>query len=247
MILKMAEIFNWDFKQKSLRVADLDVLLSYSSENIERKIQSYICEEKEKYDVVIQLDEQKLRGYAQRTQNTNFDLCEYMLTGSIFYTALMDYEGFMLHSSAVVYDGKAYLFSAPCGTGKSTHTSLWCEYFGAEAFILNDDKPALRFIGDELIAYGTPWSGKTDKQKNVSAPVAGIAFIEQAEENSIERLDPKTALLNIFSQTVRPGIMEKMDNLAVISDKLLKTVPVYALKCNMETDAVKVAYEAMKR
>ncbi|MFR5584255.1 MAG: hypothetical protein ACLTLQ_10945 [[Clostridium] scindens] len=70
---------------------------------------------------------------------------------SIFLQALSFIEnlfrkgGMMLHASAVEVDGKAYLFSADSGTGKSTHTKQWQNYFGKErALIINDDKPAIR-------------------------------------------------------------------------------------------------------
>lgn len=214
---------------------------------MKRKVKNYISSPKEKYDVLLQPGEKCLRRYAESCKNNNFDLCEYMLTGSMFYTALLSYGGFMLHASAVVYDGRAYLFSAPSGTGKSTHTQLWLKHFGKKAVILNDDKPALRFVGDELVAYGTPWSGKTDEQMNIHAPVAGIAFIERADSNSISVMDKKEAMINIFSQTVRPRSREKTDCLADILDRLLRNVPVYRLCCNMEPDAAVVAYEAMKR
>ena len=45
---------------------------------------------------------------------------EYLATGKSFYQQLLKYDGFMLHSSAVVVDGNAYLFTASSGTGKST-------------------------------------------------------------------------------------------------------------------------------
>lgn len=36
--------------------------------------------------------------------------------------AVLDYDAFLFHCSAVAVDGEAYLFTAPSGTGKSTHT-----------------------------------------------------------------------------------------------------------------------------
>ena len=45
---------------------------------------------------------------------------EYMLTGSDFYTQLIKYNGFLLHSSCIVVDNVAYAFSADSGTGKSS-------------------------------------------------------------------------------------------------------------------------------
>ena len=71
----------------------------------------------------------------------------------------------LLHSSCVVYEDKAYLFSAPCGTGKSTHTQIWLKRFPG-AYILNDDKPAIRIMEDGVYAFGTPFSGKTDLNVN---------------------------------------------------------------------------------
>lgn len=243
----MAEIFDWSIETSPLRIAGLDVLADYGGARMKRKVKNYISSPKESYDVLLQPSKESLRRCAESNKTDDFDLCEYILTGSMFYTALLGYDGFMLHSSAVVYDGWAYLFSAPSGTGKSTHTRLWLEHFGNKAVILNDDKPALRFVGDELVAYGTPWSGKTDTQMNISAPVAGIAFIERAEHNSISVMDKREAMINIFSQTVRPKAQEKADCLASILDRLLRSVPVYRLCCNMEPTAAVTAYEAMKR
>ena len=70
------------------------------------------------------------------------DLAEYIATGDCFAVGLLSHEGMMLHASAVEYGGQAVCFSAPPGTGKSTHTEKWTRLFGAS--ILNDDKPALR-------------------------------------------------------------------------------------------------------
>lgn len=35
------------------------------------------------------------------------------------------FDRFLLHGAAVAYGGAAYLFTAPSGTGKSTHIRLW--------------------------------------------------------------------------------------------------------------------------
>ena len=86
---------------------------------------------------------------------------EYAYVGAEFNRKFLKYGGIMIHSSAVEVDGKAYLFSAPCGTGKSTHTKQWQKYFGADqAIIINDDKPVLRRLEDGWYAYGTPLVGK---------------------------------------------------------------------------------------
>ena len=66
------------------------------------------------------------------------------------------YNGLMLHASAAALGGRAYLFSGPCGRGKSTHTRLWQQTFGEAVQVFNDDKPALRRLDGRWYAYGTP-------------------------------------------------------------------------------------------
>lgn len=171
---------------------------------------------------------------------------EYLATGKCFYRQLVNYNGMMLHSSAVVVDGKAYLFSAPSGTGKSTHTKLWLEHFRDRAFILNDDKPALRFQNGIWYAYGTPWSGKYDISVNTKVPIAGIAVIERGENNEIKRFDGKEAILAIYKQVnKKTETAEFRIKLLDLLDKLITQVPIWKLKCNMTPEAAIVAYEAM--
>ena len=51
--------------------------------------------------------------------------------------ALLERDVLLLHGSTVAVDGRAYLFAAACGTGKSTHTRLWREVFGTRAVMIN--------------------------------------------------------------------------------------------------------------
>ena len=82
-----------------------------------------------------------------------------MWVGEAFYARLLQYDGMLLHASCVEKDGKAYLFSAKSGTGKSTHTHLWLRAF-PDSRIINDDKPAVRRMDGTFYACGTPFSGK---------------------------------------------------------------------------------------
>lgn len=170
---------------------------------------------------------------------------EYIFTGSSFYRQLLEHDGIMLHSSAVVVDGKAYLFTADSGTGKSTHTTLWLKMLGERAYILNDDKPALRLEGGKWFAYGTPWSGKYDISCNRRAELGGIAVVERSEVNSIEFFREKSIIPLIYKQVNRPGDMFSRIKILELLDQLLKTAPVWKLKCNMDMEAAEMAYAAM--
>lgn len=173
------------------------------------------------------------------------DVGEYLFSGFSFYKQLLEYGGLMLHSSAVVVDGKCYLFTADSGTGKSTHTGLWLEKFKDRAYILNDDKPAVRLEEDGWFAYGTPWSGKHDISVNARVPLAGIACLERGQENSIEPFGGIAAIHAILKQCNRPKAEKYRQRLLELLDQLITSVPVWKLTCNMDPSAADVAYEAM--
>lgn len=184
----------------------------------------------------------------QQRENTHLDLdqCEYIWMGSEFYNALPAFNGMLLHSSAVVYEGQGYLFSAPSGTGKSTHTQLWLKQFKG-SYILNDDKPAIMIKDNGIYVYGTPFSGKTDLNVNIGVPLKGICALERGTVNTIKRIEPEEALYRIMNQTVRPYEEERMIQMLDVLDKIVSSVPMYKLFCNMDPEAALVSYEAMSK
>ena len=172
----------------------------------------------------------------------------YMESGGHFYRELLKHDGMMLHSSAVAYEGRGYLFSGPCGTGKSTHTRLWQREFGAEAKIFNDDKPALRRMADRWYAYGTPWCGKDGININMKVPLGGICFLKQSKENRIRRLRASEAVERIIWQTIyRFKAEENLDLMLRQVDRLVREIPIYELENRPEPEAARMSYETMRR
>ena len=149
--------------------------------------------ENQKADITINVTPERIKAAMAEHPELNSDDWEYMLTGSDFYTALIDFDGILLHSSCVAVDGVAYAFSADSGTGKSTHTQLWLKHFGDRAHIVNDDKPAIRFIDGKVYACGTPWSGKYDYSTPEILPLGGICFLERSKTNQIKKADTSKA------------------------------------------------------
>lgn len=194
-------------------------------------------------DITVESD---WRALQERHPGVHELFCEYTSTGMDFYKKILAFDGMLLHSSAIIMDGKAYLFSADSGTGKSTHTSLYRRYYGDERVrILNDDKPAIRLEEGTFYAYGTPWSGKTDLNLNLRAPLAGICLLERGEKNEIAPMPARKALFRLLQQTCRFEDEEKMDKVLYLMDMLLQTTPVWSMTCNMEPEAARVSYEAM--
>ncbi len=230
------------------RIAELNVLMNPMFETLKSHGKNYLFDFEGKEDIIATLSEEEMQEKQKAFPTLTLDDCEYLYTGADFYEKLLDFDGMFLHASAVAVGGKAYLFSAPCGVGKSTHTALWQEYFGKErAIIINDDKPAIRLIDGKLYVFGTPFSGKSDKNTNIKVPLKAICFLEQAKENSIRKMSAVEALMQIFNQTLRPVDAKKMEKLIFLVDKLLKNIPVYKMGCNISLDAVETAYTAMSK
>ena len=157
------------------------------------------------------------------------------------------YNGLMLHASAAALGGRAYLFSGPCGRGKSTHTRLWQQTFGEAVQVFNDDKPALRRLDGRWFAYGTPWCGKDGINLNQKWPLGGICFLEKAQENRIRRLSPAEALPLILAQTTYRLQPHSMELLLASLDSLLREIPVFLLENRPEEAAARLSFETMRR
>lgn len=231
-------------------IAGLKVRMNNCAGRTPKQAKAYLAEnqdENQSFDIDIDVTPGRVRRAMEEHPELNQSDWEYMLSGSDFYTNLIKFDGILLHSSCIVVDGVAYAFSADSGTGKSTHTGLWLKHFGDRAFMLNDDKPAIRLIDGVVYACGTPWSGKYDYSTPVNVPLAGICFLERSENNWIKKAETNKAIYNIFAQTVRRLDSADMDKLLDNLNVLFEKVPIYQLGCNISDEAVECSYGAMKR
>ena len=153
----------------------------------------------------------------------------------------------LFHGSVIAVDGEGYLFTAKSGTGKSTHTRLWREYFGERAVMVNDDKPLLHITDSGVTAYGTPWDGKHRLSTNIAVPLKGICILTRDIKNHIEQAEPHAVYPLIVQQTNRSLSSDGMKQTLSLIDRMFTLVPVYRLGCNMNIEAARVAYEGMNR
>ncbi len=136
-------------------------------------------------------------------------------------------EGAVLHSAAAAIDGRALLFLAPPGGGKTTIIDLL--------------EPDAELIGDELVAVtpdparggfrvqGTPcWSGRFREGAAGSFPVSAICFLRKGALD-LAPLPRPAALRELLPQcylTDRPrAAVETLD----FATALLARTPAYAL------------------
>lgn len=157
---------------------------------------------------------------------------------------VLKYNRIVIHASAITYHDNAILFSAASGTGKSTHTALWQQYY-PETVLINDDAPMLDLSGNKIIACGTPWCGTSGLNENKSAPLKAIVFLERAKECSIRKIQGAEAVFRIINETKKPVFPNMMQlTLDRLSQVLTKT-PTYVLSCDISQNAVEVVKQEL--
>lgn len=152
---------------------------------------------------------------------------------------------FLMHGAVVAWKNQGYLFTAPSGTGKSTHLALWKKYLGDQAEVINGDKPILKVTEDEVWVYGTPWAGKEQWQVNKKVALKGICFLERGEKNSIQKIDSFSALPFLMRQVYFTDAPQSAGKTMELLDQMLKIVPLYKMKCDISKEAFECSFGAM--
>ena len=234
------------------RFADLTVKIIHQHEYFKRMAVDYEMTEADAkttgIDETIQITEFDVRSEAKR--NDEIDRTwDGMIESLAIYRRLCERlvhrNVLLIHASAIAMDGKAYLFLAPSGTGKSTHTRLWRETFGDRVFMINDDKPLLRFDDEKILAYGTPWNGKHRLDTNVSVPIGGICFLGRGGENKIWKVSAGDGLVQLLASIYRPDATDGMKKTLELVARLTKCVQLWKMECNISHEAAIMACEAM--
>lgn len=228
------------------KIADLYLEMNPRFDKLRRQAEKYRVQEAPRIDFEIFQPYDYLEEKQLESPQLTLEDCEYMWFGADFSNKMLEFNGAMIHASCVSLDNEAYLFSANSGVGKSTHTALWVKYFGADrAFIINDDKPIIRRIGNEFFAYGTPFSGKTDLNENVKVKLKAIVFLERGLSNSISTIPSSEIIERILNQTFRPRVTRRYITFLSLLDLLIKEKPIFKLNCNISFDAVKLVYDTI--
>lgn len=111
---------------------------------------------------------------------------------------LLELGGILLHSAAVVTDGRARIFFGRSGAGKSTVARLGAAAGGQ---VLSDDLNALVVNGDRLVCQKVPFAGDfggTRRGDELVCPVAGVYRLRQGEcvdVHAMTRADALSALM----------------------------------------------------
>lgn len=162
-----------------------------------------------------------------------------------FYSYVSFNNTLLVHASAVKFEGQGIVFTAASGVGKTTQAELWAKY--KNATILNGDKVFLKQEEDGIHAWGSPWKGSSPYARNESAKLRAIVVLEQAEENSIRKLNVMESMQYFVPHIFFPCWDEECEQ-AVLTflDKVLEETEIYLLKCRPDEAAVELLAKALK-
>ena len=194
-------------EQINIQIAGRVVAVSALFASTRRYCAEYLCEgepdfsvaitpEDISYELEVAVREREMEGLPDRIMPE--PLLERTALQRKIAEKLFAYDTMLFHGSVIAVDGNAYLFTAKSGTGKSTHTRLWREMLGDRAVMVNDDKPFLRMLEDQVLVCGSPWNGKHGLGSNVDVPLKAICILERGQQNEICRIPANQALVMLL-------------------------------------------------
>ena len=227
-----------------IEVAGLMIRIENRFDYVRELCREYITLKPGSADLTISASAQEVRQETEKTADIliSDEEAESVIIYEKISNALPAFDAFVMHSSVVAVDGKAYCFAGACGVGKSTHTRYWKTVLGDRATVINGDKPIYRFQNGQLLAYGTPWCGKENWQRNTSAPLAAICLLARGEENAVYPVDPFTLLGELSRNFHLPGDNQvNIAQLMELIDRMVTLIPVYRLRCRNDVSAAETA------
>lgn len=145
---------------------------------------------------------------------------------------------FALHSASILYRGKAWLFSAPSGTGKSTQAALWGREYGVPQ--LNGDLALLSLTAEGAAFHGMPWCGTSGISVPGTRPLGGIILLRQGRDNALESLTPEETQLRLMNRLISPAwTREQLEGNLAFAGALGERVPVWRYTCTKEAESAR--------
>ena len=226
-------------------LSDLKIHIEHQYEYIAQFCKDYISEF-ENADICAKAEKQDVLKEKELVPQAPIQSCESLCIYRNIAEQLPNFNRFVFHGAAIEYDENAYLFTAPSGTGKTTHINLWREYLGDRVDIINGDKPII-CIDDIITVYGTPWAGKEGYQRNTKAPLKSICILKQSKINSIIKLQTSDAVKYLMHQVYLPSNEVALSKTLELLGKIIEKIPVYLLSCDISKEAFKTSFDEMTR
>ena len=175
------------------------------------------------------------------TENANAADIKFSIRDAFFFY-LQKLGRIVVHSASIVYRDRVWLFSAPAGTGKSTHAAMWHK----------KDYPITDFNGDLTLCYfdrdgkpvaaSTPWCGTSGIYCNRVLALGGVIFLRRGNANQIKQLGVFEGALRMAARCISPVWVAQQAALNLhVAEHLAREVMLAELSCRPETEAAETA------
>lgn len=215
-------------------IADVPFLIEYKSLNTELLLNDYLCDLKPLHTLNLPT-ESEIKFECKMAKTTDYNKVENVAILRKISTILLKFHNTILfHSSAISYNGFAYLFTAPSGTGKSTHVNNLISALNSEIEIINDDKPFVKITDNSIYVYGSPWCGKHNLGSNIKRELKSIIFLSRSSENKVRKLDGNLVIKPLLKQCFMLDNKSELSTLLILVSKLINKASFYGLGCTKE-------------
>ena len=226
----------YEFKQYRKDFDKPDIVISISQDEID--------EEKKRHP---EISEPDIYVESDRVAVTyDYGFLEPQIALRKMADAVLRFNTLLMHSAVVAKDGRSYAFVAPSGVGKSTRAKIWLDEY-PDSFIVNGDKPFIKITENEVLACGSPWSGKEGWNANAEVPLHAVFFIERTENAAVvEEVSMGKAFPFLIQATHQPLQPELMLQTIILLKRLEGKIKFFKLCSAPTPDAIRLAYETAR-
>lgn len=228
-----------------MRLAHSGIRVIGASEQFKTACSSFLTDDSAPAEFTVSVDPERMKAEQAEVPGISACCAESRCLLKQVIQELPQFRAIMFHGACIAYEGRAYIFAAPSGTGKTTHVRLWKQQFGDKVTVINGDKPVL-YMGDTTIeAFSSPWAGKENWFTPFTCSLGAICFLERGEQNSISPVYGEKAVECLFKQIPLPQKRESLMLTLSYMDRIVTTVPMYIMKCNMTPEAAEMSCKAL--
>ncbi len=229
-----------------IKLSGLAVEMRSDFDFVERRCKDYLIGACDSPSLVAEVTQEQINAERLVNEQALSDgYCEDICLYRAIAEQLPTFDRTVFHGAAIEAEGRGYIFTAPSGTGKTTQISLWRQAFGDKVRIINCDKPILRLDGERVDVCSTPWMGKEGLGTISEAPLSAIVLLKRSSENKMTKIAPSECFSDLVKQFYLPRESVAKLKAIEIVDRVLKSVPIYLLECNMSLDAAHLSYKTL--
>ncbi len=229
-----------------IRLADVVIEIQSVYDQVYQMCKDYLCQESQADFQIIskQEDIEKESAYNSYGNQVSDAYRETLSIYRRISEEILTYSCFLMHGSVVSVNDFGFMLCASSGVGKTTRSNLFVDQI-KDAYIVNGDKPLIKVNQKEILACGTPWSGKENQHKNTCVPLRAILLLERSSKTFLKPLSFSKAFIPLLKQCYLPKdeILSKQ-TLELFAQ--LSQVKIYQYGSYLEDSDMEKIYQQLK-